>query len=106
MRFSKFYITLKSNKSVVYRERDTKDSFILDEKSRNDPENVPARGIIIIYHFMNCNLVQCYGKSFECHGGHKEKLFSDLEKYDDPRIIGGADAFDQYEYLGRLLSKP
>ena len=36
----------------------------------------------------------------------KEKLFSELEKYEDPRIIGGADAFDQYEYLGRILGKP
>ena len=36
----------------------------------------------------------------------KEKLFADLEKYEDPRIIGGADAFDQYEYLGRLQRQP
>ncbi len=36
----------------------------------------------------------------------KEKLFSELEKYEDPRIIGGAEAFDQYEYLGRLARRP
>ena len=36
----------------------------------------------------------------------KEKLFAELEKYEDPRVIGGADAFDQYEYLGRLQGKP
>jgi len=35
----------------------------------------------------------------------KEKLFNELERYEDPRIIGGADAFDQYEYLGRILGK-
>ncbi|QXD23054.1 hypothetical protein F7C95_14085 [Opitutia bacterium ISCC 51] len=36
----------------------------------------------------------------------KEKLFYELEKYEDPRIIGGADAFDEYEYLGRLEHRP
>lgn len=36
----------------------------------------------------------------------KVKLFAELEKYEDPRIIGGADAFDQYEYLGRLERRP
>ncbi len=36
----------------------------------------------------------------------KEKLFAELEKYGDPRVIGGGEAFDQYEYLGRLQRKP
>lgn len=36
----------------------------------------------------------------------KEKLFSELKRYDDPRMIGGADAFDEYEYLGRLVRQP
>ena len=36
----------------------------------------------------------------------KEKLFAELEKYEDPRVIGGGEAFDQYEYLGRLQRKP
>lgn len=36
----------------------------------------------------------------------KEKLFTELKKYDDPRVIGGADAFDEYEYLGRLVRQP
>jgi arylsulfatase A-like enzyme len=36
----------------------------------------------------------------------KEKLFQELKRYDDPRIIGGAEAFDKYEYLGRLVRQP
>lgn len=36
----------------------------------------------------------------------KAKLFADLEKYADPRVIGGGDAFDHYEYLGRLERQP
>ena len=36
----------------------------------------------------------------------KEKLFAELEKYEDPRVIGGGEAFDQYEYLGRLRGQP
>jgi arylsulfatase A-like enzyme len=36
----------------------------------------------------------------------KEKLFAELEKYEDPRIHGGAEAFDQYEYVGRLVRQP
>ena len=36
----------------------------------------------------------------------KEKLFSELERYEDPRIIGGADAFDSYKYTGRLVRQP
>ncbi|MBH53796.1 MAG: heparan N-sulfatase [Opitutaceae bacterium] len=36
----------------------------------------------------------------------KEKLFADLKKYEDPRIIGGADAFDNYKYTGYLLRQP
>ncbi len=36
----------------------------------------------------------------------KEQLFADLKKYEDPRIIGGADAFDNYKYTGYLLRQP
>jgi N-sulfoglucosamine sulfohydrolase len=36
----------------------------------------------------------------------KKQLFKELEKYDDPRVIGGGDAFDHYEYLGKLATKP
>ena len=36
----------------------------------------------------------------------KVKLFSELERYEDPRIIGGGDAFDSYKYTGRLVRQP
>ena len=36
----------------------------------------------------------------------KGKLFSELERYEDPRIIGGANAFDSYKYTGRLVRQP
>lgn len=36
----------------------------------------------------------------------KKKLFSELERYEDPRLVGGADAFDSYKYTGRLVRQP
>ena len=36
----------------------------------------------------------------------KSQLFKELEAAADPRLIGGADAFDHYEFLGRLVRKP
>ncbi|MDA0349138.1 MAG: sulfatase [Verrucomicrobia bacterium] len=36
----------------------------------------------------------------------KTQLFKELEASEDPRLVGGADAFDTYEYLGRLVRKP
>ena len=32
----------------------------------------------------------------------KSQLFKELKKSEDPRVLGGGDAFDSYEYLGRL----
>ena len=36
----------------------------------------------------------------------KEKLFSELERYEDPRISGGGDAFKSCKYQGRLVCQP
>lgn len=36
----------------------------------------------------------------------KGKLFSKLRHNEDPRVVGGAEAFDEYEYLGRLVRQP
>ncbi len=36
----------------------------------------------------------------------KEKLFSELERYEDPRISGGGDAFKSCKYEGRLVRQP
>ncbi len=36
----------------------------------------------------------------------KSQLFKELEGTEDPRMTGGGDAFDSYEYLGRLVRKP
>ncbi len=36
----------------------------------------------------------------------REKLFEELERYEDPRIVGGADSFDNYKYTGRLVRQP
>lgn len=36
----------------------------------------------------------------------KKKLFSELERFEDPRLVGGADAFDSYKYTGRLVRQP
>jgi arylsulfatase A-like enzyme len=35
----------------------------------------------------------------------KAQLFEELRAAKDPRVLGGGDAFDQYEYLGRLRRK-
>jgi N-sulfoglucosamine sulfohydrolase len=36
----------------------------------------------------------------------KTQLFKELKATEDPRVIGGGDAFDNYEYVGRLVRKP
>lgn len=36
----------------------------------------------------------------------KAQLFRELKASEDPRLLGGGDAFDSYEYLGRLARKP
>jgi arylsulfatase A-like enzyme len=36
----------------------------------------------------------------------KSQLFKELEATEDPRLTGGGDAFDTYEYLGRLVRQP
>ena len=36
----------------------------------------------------------------------KKKLFSELERYEDPRIVGGDDAFESCKYEGRLVRQP
>ena len=35
----------------------------------------------------------------------KSQLFKELKESEDPRVLGGGDAFDSYEYLGRLKRK-
>jgi len=92
----------------------TKD-YIIDHKDDPDME---------IYYQLSCGLRpadELYDNRLDPYQMHnvadrteyadalkrlKSQLFKELEVTEDPRMIGGADAFDTYEYLGRLVRQP